>query len=219
MKSLPINQILHEDCLSFLTSLKDKQIHILLTDPPYGIKEDGSRNHTRSKKAKAKKYKATGWDNERVPSLYIQQMLRTSKKQIIFGGNFFTSDLQDSSCWLVWDKMNGMNDFSDCELAWTNLKTAVRVFRYRRLGYLRTKGYPKEKRYHPTQKPVPLMEWCLKQYNKEKELVLDPFCGSGSTCIAAKRLGISYIGIDSNKEYCDIAKYRLKNTKKVAYLF
>ena len=132
-----------------------------------------------------------------------------SKNQIIFGGNYYASILGDSSCWIVWDKDNGKTDFADCELAWTSFKTAVRKFKWRWQGMLQEDMANKEKRLHPTQKPLPLMKWIVEKYSKPGDLIIDPFSGSFTTSVGCKQLGRKYIGVEISKEYCEIAVQRL----------
>jgi DNA modification methylase len=107
---------------------------------------------------------------------------------------------------LVWDKENGANGFADCELAWTNLKIAVRMIRHMWNGMLRKNGEPRE---HPTQKPVDVMAWAIRQAPNNVITILDPFMGSGTTLRAAKDLGRKAIGIEIEEKYCEIAAKRM----------
>ena len=136
-------------------------------------------------------------------------MIAMATWSIIWGGNYF--GLPGTSGWLVWDKENGKNDFADCELAWTNLDAAVRLFRYRWNGMLQKHaGRRKEVRVHPTQKPLPLMAWCLMRAPDDVATVLDPYMGSGTTLRAAKDHGIKAVGIDKDENYCAMAAERLR---------
>lgn len=114
--------------------------------------------------------------------------------------------LPPSRCWLVWDKENS-GDFADCELAWTNLDKAVRIFRYLWNGMLKEQP---EERWHPTQKPLALMKWCLSQAPKTIGSVLDPFMGVGTTLVAAKAFGLKAIGCEREEKYCKRAVMRLE---------
>ena len=134
---------------------------------------------------------------------------RISKNQVIFGGNYYSDYLPASSCWIVWDKDMIGGNFADCELAWTSFNTAVRIFKWRWCGMLQEDMTNKELREHPTQKPLALFEWILKNYSKENDIILDPFMGSGVTLEACKLMGRKYIGIEINPDYCKIAKERL----------
>jgi len=132
--------------------------------------------------------------------------LQHGKYQMFFGGNYFADKLPPSSCWLVWDKDNTGN-FADCELVWTNLPKAVRRIIYRWNGLLQQDMKHKEYRYHPTQKPVPVMKWCILQAG-EILTMADPFMGSGTTLVAAKSLNRYSIGIEIEEKYCEIAAKR-----------
>lgn len=148
------NKILNMDCMDFLKQCPDKIFDLVLTDPPYGIKESCGKNKSRTKLAIAKDYGNKDWDNTIPPKEVFNEIVRVSKHAIIFGGNYFVENLTNSSCWLVWDKHNGENDFADCELAWTNFKTAVRKYDWTWAGMLQENMKEKEIRIHPTQKPV-----------------------------------------------------------------
>jgi len=209
MNNLPINQIICGDCLDVMRDWPDGCVDLVLTDPPYGIGEDGSRNGSRSHLCRARSYPKTGWDNSIPSAEAFTALFKISSQQIVWGGNYFGDYLGASSCWLVWNKDNGKSDFADCELAWTSFNTAVRMFRWKSQGMLQEPGHPKDVRLHPTQKPLALMQWCIENYSNPEDLILDPFCGSGTTCVAAKKLGRNYIGIDISEEYCQIARERL----------
>lgn len=197
--------IYHGDCGAILPLLN--RADLLLTDPPYGIGEAAGKNKSRSKIAKAKDYGDSDWDNSPPDRWVVELMRAKATHQIIFGGNYF--DLPPSSCWLVWDKDNGENDFADCELAWTNLTIAVRRKRFRWAGMLQENMAAKEVREHPTQKPLPVMTWALSLAPATCSLVIDPFMGSGTTLVAAKQLGRRAIGIEREERYCEVAARRL----------
>jgi DNA modification methylase len=108
----------------------------------------------------------------------------------------------------VWDKLRGDTDFADCELAWTNLDKSVRRIAYRWNGFLVAPGC-KDVRVHPTQKPLSVMTWAIRQAPADVRTILDPFMGSGTTLEAAKLLGLSAIGIEREERYCEIAAQRL----------
>lgn len=198
------------DCLDFMKTLPSKCIDLVLTDPPYGINIGKQAMGKGGGVAKHNDYGKVEWDSE-IPSKEVfYEIKRISKNQIIFGGNYFVEYLENSPCWIVWDKDNGETDFADCELAWTSFKTAVRKFRFRWSGMLQENMRNKEIRFHPTQKPVELMGWILKNYSKDTDIIFDPFLGSGSTALACKMLNRNYIGCEISKEYCDIAEQRIK---------
>ena len=194
----------HGDCREILPGLG--RFDLLLTDPPYGIGADNrTKILSRSNTAPARDYGESDWDSQ-ICEDGIELGMSMSQWQIVFGGNYYM--MMPSSCWLVWDKDN-TGDFADCELAWTNLKKAVRKFRYRWNGMLQEHGGDKKEiRQHPTQKPVPLMRWCLTLV-PDAQTILDPFMGSGTTLVAAKLEGRKAVGIEINEQYCEIAAKRL----------
>ena len=203
------SEAFNEDCMNVMARYPDKYFDLAVVDPPYGIGEDGKSNHSRNKLAKAKLYTHKNWDNEPASIEYFTELFRVSKNQIVWGANHFISRIPyDSSCWLVWDKKNGMSDFADCELAWTSFATAVRKFNWKWQGMLQQNMKNKEIRIHPTQKPVSLYDWIFQNYAKESDLILDTHLGSGSSRIAAHKAGLSFVGCELDKEYFDAAEKR-----------
>jgi len=197
--------IYHGDCREILPEL-DIKVDLVLTDPPYGIGEAAGKNHSRGGHAPPKRYAIIDWDDKPISQELIDRVVLSARHSIIFGGNYYA--LPPSSCWLVWDKVNGASPFADCELAWTNFKTAVRKFEWKWLGMLQQAGTPKEVRSHPTQKPAGLFSLILANYSEQGETILDPFLGSGTTAYCAKKLGRKCIGIEIEEKYCEIAAKR-----------
>jgi site-specific DNA-methyltransferase (adenine-specific) len=190
---------------------------VVVTDPPYGINYNSdSRRFSR----KSSPY----WDcvdNSKVNSLGpvhgddapFDPSPFISRPSILFGANHYADKLPPSGGWLVWDKRRGAEGMADsgwplseAELIWTNVRGSVRVFRYLWSGLLRDGD--KGEYYHPTQKPVALMRWCLSFV--PNGTILDPFMGSGTTLVAAKQLGRKAIGIEIEERYCEIAVKRLQ---------
>ena len=160
-----ISEVKNMDCMEYMRQFPDNFFDLAVVDPPYGIGEDGAKNHSRSKLAKAKEYTPKKWDSSAPDSSYLNELIRVSKNQIIWGANHFISRIPiDSSCWIVWDKQNGNNDFADCELAWTSFSKAVRKFVFQWAGMLQGNMKHKEIRIHPTQKPVALYAWIFKNF-------------------------------------------------------
>lgn len=202
--------IYHGDCEEIMPLLSE--CDLLLTDPPYGIGESNKKNKSRCGKPNSKwknrvavDYGEFDWDGKPPAAELIDAMMLKAKWRIVWGGNYF--NVPPSSCWLVWDKDNGSNDFADCELAWTNLPKAVRKIRYLWNGFQKERP---EERVHPTQKPLSVMIWAIKQAPDDVATILDPFMGSGSTLVAAKELGKRAIGIERDLRYCQAAVKRLR---------
>lgn len=189
-----INKVINSDCLKILKELLDNSVDLCLTDPPYGLntKMNGGTwgikyNHSDMKE----------WDYVLSPE-YIKEIIRVSKNQIIWGGNNY--QLPPSRCWLAWIKPN-LPTLSDFELAWTSFDKVCKKFKGNRVSF---------EKLHPTQKPIELMKWCLLNYSKENDLILDPFLGSGTTAVAAQNLHRRFIGIELDPKYCEIARQRLR---------
>ena len=214
-----INKIINADCLDILKQLPDKCIDLVLTDPPYGIGESKGKNKTRGKLARATDYGNKDWDLTIPTADVFSEIIRVSKHAIIFGGNYFVEHLANSSCWIVWDKHNGENDFADCELAWTNFKTAVRKYDWVWAGMLQQDMKNKEIRIHPTQKPVGLFMKILQDYSNENDLVLDCFSGSGTTAVACHNLKRRFICIEKDPEYAKASQERLEQAQRQQTLF
>ncbi len=207
--------------MALMARYPDNYFDLAIVDPPYGIGEDGSKNHTRSKLAVSKNYKSfTGQDKE-PPSLeYFEELIRISKNQIIWGANHFISRIPfDSPCWIVWDKINGETDFADCELAYTSFKTAVRKFKWKWHGMIQHDMKNKENRIHPTQKPVALYKWLLMNYAKPNDKILDTHLGSGSIAIACYDLGFDLTACELDTDYFNGALKRLENHKLQLKIF
>ena len=214
-----LNQIICGDCLEVMKDIPDKSVDLVLTDPPYGIGayKDGTMGG--GVLTKQSRFEATKWDFAIPTKEYFDEILRVSKNQIVFGGNYFIEHLYNSPCWIVWDKDNGDNNFADCELAWTSFKTAVRKYKYKWQGMLQENMKQKEFKYHPTQKPIGLFEWILDNYSDPNSIILDPFLGSGTTAIAAHNTGRKFIGIEKEQRYVEIAKKRLEQAQAQQSLF
>lgn len=190
--------IYHGDARELLPLMP--KVDLVLTDPPYGI--DAARH----RKSQAWGWRDYGdateraWDVAPCPQDLIEQVVDAGKRAIVWGGNYFA--LPPRMGWFIWDK--GQRDFSlaDCEMAWTSENRAARVFFHSRAAALQ------EGKEHPTQKPLPLMRWCLEKF-PDAQTILDPFMGSGTTLRAAKDLGRKAIGIEIEERYCEIAAKRM----------
>jgi DNA modification methylase len=172
----------------------------VIMDPPYGIGKAWGRTFHGSRGASPlwKEGKERKWDtvNERVPIIAME-----AATCVIWGGNFYP--LPPSRCWFVWDKLQ-TNRGADCELAWVKADLAPKVFRMSRIdAYVNKATVPK---IHPTQKPIPLIEWCIDQLNLPCSCqIWDPFMGSGTTGIASLRKGHPFVGIENDRDIFEAA--------------
>lgn len=214
----PFLTLFHTDNMELMRQLPANYFDLAIVDPPYGIGEDGKSNHSRgTKRHPGTMFKPKKWDKTPPPQEFFNQLRRISKNQIIFGANHFISRLPyDSPCWIVWDK-DRTGDFADCELAWTSFNTAVRKFTFRWNGMLQGDMKNKEKRIHPTQKPVRLYEWILKNYAKPGDRLIDTNFGSGSIAIAAHKvnnndnMNLHITACELDADYISDAVKRIKN--------
>jgi site-specific DNA-methyltransferase (adenine-specific) len=214
------SEVFNEDCMAVMSRYTDKWFELAVVDVPYGIGEDGLKNHSRGNATRPTLYTPKDWDSSTPDKDYFDELIRVSRNQIIWGANHFISKIPyDSSCWLVWDKQNGNNDFADCELAWTSFDTSVRQFQFRWAGMLQGNMKQKEHRIHPTQKPVALYDWIFKNYAKPTDKILDTHLGSGSSRIAAHRAGLDFTGCEIDKDYFDAAEQRYRNFTAQLRLF
>ena len=200
------------DCLEILPTLPP--VDLVLTDPPYGICQDrgmgGGGTDATGRWARKPKVYDGGWDDCRPRREALLAVVACAESAIIWGGNYFADELPKGGRWLVWDKMNAMPTYSDAELAWTNIAgNSVKKFTRCNNGPSSMKDGG---RWHPTQKPVDLMKWCLGF--APARTVIDPFAGSGTTGVACVELGRKFIGIELDEKYFDIACRRIEQAVK-----
>lgn len=200
------------DCRDILPTLG--KVDAVVTDPPYGIGEAAGKNASRTNAATARDYGDDEWDNEPITPETMALVRAAGRWNIIFGGNYY--DCPATSCWLVWDKLH-TNDFADCELAWTNLRKAVRRIRYLWSGMLRANG--EERGDHPTQKPLGVMRWALQHLPADSKSIIDPFMGSGTTGVACALQGLTFTGIEREERYFDAACRRIEEAYRQPRLF
>ena len=201
-------KIYHGDCRDILPYLEP--VDLVLTDPPYGIKMDegfeGFEGFGGFGEPIARRQYPDTWDKDRPDNEIFKMVISGCRAALIFGGNFFADILPRATHWIVWDKLNTMPTFGDCELIWTNIgRKSVKKITYQYNGLIGKEAT----RYHPTQKPVKLLELLITNYSLGNT-ICDPFMGSGTTLVAAKNLGKKCIGIELSQKYCDIAIDRLR---------
>jgi site-specific DNA-methyltransferase (adenine-specific) len=215
-------KITNEDNMELMARYPNNYFDLAIVDPPYGSENiiGGYISGKGGGVTNQKKYNNQLWNQKAPNNNYFKELKRVSKNQIIWGSNHFISEMPfNSSCWIVWDKLNGENRFADCELAWTSFNKAVRKFEFRWSGMLQGDMKNKEVRIHPTQKPVKLYEWLLMNYAKEGDKILDTHLGSGSITIACHNLGFELTACELDKDYYQSAIKRLNQHKAQQRLF
>jgi len=226
-----VSEVYYVDNMEYMSTLPDKFFDLAPVDPPYGIGMGGGitgelkTNFSGSKKTIIEKqYYMSNFDDSKIPDKkYFDELFRISKNQIIWGGNYFLEYLKNTSCFIVWDKDNGNSDQADCELAWTSFETATRKLKYRWHGLLQENMKNKEKRIHPTQKPIALYKWLLQNYAQPGWKIFDSHVGSGSSRIACYDMGFDFIGCENDPDYWQAQEDRFKRhllkqgKKRVSY--
>jgi len=202
--------ITQENNLELMKRYPDKYFDVAIVDPPYGISEKSYRK-TPGKTAAAKKknYNMNLWDQEKPCAEYWAELVRVSKNQIVWGGNYFTDFLPPSRNWAVWDKCTKDSLFADVELAWTSWNNSAKLFTFRWNGMLQQDMKNKEVRIHPTQKPVGLYKWLLENYAKPGDKILDTHLGSGSIAIACHDYGFELTACEVDEKYFNDAIKRV----------
>ncbi len=220
---MQLNNLYNLDCMQGMCQFPDKFFDLAIVDPPYFKGPNKSQYF-------GEKISSTGVTriyepikNWEIPQKdYFEELFRVSKNQIIWGCNYFQYDFGHGR--IIWDKVNGASSFSDCEIAYCSIHDSVRLVRYMWNGMLQGKSIKeghiangnkalKEKRIHPTQKPIVLYEWLLNKYAKKGDKILDTHVGSASSLIACERLGFDYVGFELDKNYFDKATKRLREEK------
>ena len=192
----PRIEIICADCLEYMKQIPDKSVDLVLTDPPYGL---------------------TNYDWDKVPNKeYFDEIFRIGKNQIIFGGNYY--DLPKTESWIIWYKRPFLKTQSEAEMAWTSFKIKTKVIEYIYAG--NCEGYKnklrvnyRKKSQHYAEKPTELIRNIITAYTQKRDLILDPFMGSGTTGVACKELNRNFIGIEIESKYYDIAKRRINNAQ------
>jgi len=214
-------ELTNEDNMELMSRYEDNYFDLAIVDPPYGINADNKNNgknsdrHEKTSKAKINTYKKTNWDDAIPNDEYFTELKRVSKKQIVWGANFF--NLQGGM--LYWHKHVTMPTYSQGELAWLSWLNKVDFVSIAWHGMIQHDMKNKEKRIHPTQKPVKLYEWLLMNYAKQGDKILDTHLGSGSIALACHNLGYDLTACELDKEYYNAAIKRINEHKQQIRMF
>jgi site-specific DNA-methyltransferase (adenine-specific) len=198
--------------MDIMKGYPDKYFDLAVVDPPYGINVNMNMG---VRKGEKRKHQSKDWDKESPNEDYFIELFRVSKNQIIWGANNFIDNLTNKTGWIFWDKViTGDVPFSAGELAWTSFDCALK-----KVAIPIQTNYLEEKRIHPTQKPIALYDWIFKNYAKPTDKILDTHLGSGSSRIAAYKSGLSFVGIELDKDYFEAQEKRFNTFKSQLRLF
>ena len=196
-----ISEVKNMDCMDYMRQFPDKFFDLAVVDPPYGIDKGFSAT------SRIAKYGQTQSVNDLKPnSDYFKELFRVSKNQIIWGYNHLSDMLPSCKEFVFWYKHQPAVSYADGELAWTSFQKTAKCFDYPYFGNINTDKI----RIHPTQKPVALYAWIFKNYSRGGQKILDTHLGSGSSRIAAYKMGLDFYGCELDKEYFDKMEARFQ---------
>lgn len=199
--------LINGDCMEAMKEYEDNYFDLAVVDPDFGLDSKISQGGTLAAKYKGFDGKLGGKPTKQ----YFDELFRVSKNQIVWGGNYFIDLLYPTRCFLIWDKKARMRTLADCEMAWTSFDKNAKIF-----THVRNTG---EKRIHICQKPIALYEWIYTNYAKAGDKILDTHLGSGSSAIAAHKLGFEFVGVELNETYFEETLKRVKNHTSQKELF
>lgn len=189
------------DCMEYMAALEDDAFELAIVDPPYGIAKASMTP------SRIKKYGQLNTVNDLKPNeCYFNELSRVSKNQIIWGYNHLSDMLPSCREFIFWYKHQPVSTYSDGELAWTSFQKTAKCFDHSFYGAINADI----KRIHPTQKPIKLYKWLLKNYANEGDRILDTHLGSGSSAIAAHYGDFDFVGCELDTDYFNAAKNRIE---------
>ena len=198
-------KITNEDNMELMARYPDKYFDLAIVDPPFGIS-----NRMQGTKPFGKIMKSKEWNDQIPDKEYFIELLRVSKNQIIFGGNYYANYLPNVRDWLVWDKKKADNNYAMHELCWTSFDRVPKIIRV---------SAQYNDRFHPCQKPVRLYEEIIVRYAEKGDKILDTHLGSGSIAIACHNLGYDLTACELDKEYYEAAMKRIKDHQAQIRMF
>ena len=203
------------DCMEGMAGFPDKYFELCICDPPYGLGDRLSIGGYKTRNRMQEMYLESKWEDVVPDDEYFNELMRVSKNQIIWGGNYF--DLPPTRGFIVWDKVKFASNYSQCEYAWTSFDCVSRIFKFCSNGGFVIKQ--EDTKIHPTQKPVALYKWLLQNYAKPGDKILDSHAGSCSSVIACIDGGFDWIAFELDEDYYKVALERINNHVKQSDLF
>ena len=209
-----ISEVRLVDCMEYMRTVPDNWFDLACVDPIYGIKEPAFRRGAKNKATKVGKYKNLSFKQKKTGEEYFTELMRVSKNQVIWGGNYFIDYLYSTRSMIVWDKHTKDTQWADAELAWTSFGNSVKIFDFAWNGMIQGDMKNKEIRIHENQKPVALYSWIYRNYLPNGGKVIDTHLGSGSNRIAADKAGnIDFYSTEIDKDYFEAQEKRWKQYK------
>lgn len=198
----PVSQTYNMDCMEYMRSIPDKHFELAIVDPPYGLDKKSTHGRGKLKDRCLNRGNIQKWDI-RPPEEYFDELFRVSKNQIIWGGNYFP--LHPTRCFVCWDKQQVWENFSQCELAWTSFDKPAKHVTIPNRG-----GQADKNKFHPTQKPIDLYAYLLRVFAKPGDKILDTHLGSGSSRIAAYKMGFDFYATEIDPVYFEAQEKRFR---------
>ncbi len=202
MESRTISETYNMDCINYMKSIQDNFFDLAIVDPPYGLSPKSTRGCGKLKNISLHRYDMSKWD-KRPTKRYFKELFRISKNQIIWGGNYFP--LPPTRCFVCWNKLQPWENFSQCELAWTSFDHPAKLISLSNSGVKAEKN-----KIHPTQKPVELYAYLLKTFAKPGDKIFDSHLGSGSSRIAAYKMGFDFYATEIDKVFFEAQQKRFE---------
>lgn len=199
---MPISEVYNTDCMEYMKSIPDKFFELAVVDPPYGLDKKSTDGRGKLKDRSLNRGNIQKWDI-RPNQEYFDELFRVSRNQIIWGGNYFP--LPPTRCFVCWDKQQVWENFSQCEFAWTSFDKPAKHITISNRGGDIDRG-----KFHPTQKPISLYSYLFRQFARPGDKILDTHLGSGSSRIAAYKMGFDFWGTEIDKEYFDAQEKRFR---------
>lgn len=199
---MPISEVYNMDCMEYMKSIPDKFFDLAVVDPPYGLDKKSTQGSGKLKNRCLNRGNIKKWE-VRPSEKYFKELFRISKNQIIWGGNYFP--LPPTRCFICWDKQLVWENFSQCEFAWTSFDKPAKHVTIPNRG-----GQSDCNKFHPTQKPIKLYQWVFEKFAKPGDKILDTHLGSGSSRIAAYKMGFDFYGTEIDQQYFDAMEKRFR---------
>lgn len=198
---MPISEVYNMDCMEGMKAFPDKFFDLAIVDPPYGVGDWQTVGDADRYSIKAQsKYGEVDWNDTTPDESYFNELIRVSHNQIIWGANYYNRFSRSGGA-IIWDKKCDASRYSDGDIASCSLQKKITIFRHRWHGFAQENMSNKEERIHSCQKPVALYRWCLNNYAKPNDKILDTHLGSQSSRIAAYKLGFDFWGYEIDEDY------------------